>query len=62
MTVVESKEASQYTDHGSPAEHCAICEYFSAGGTREVGQCRIVSGRILAQGWCRHWLFRSEAA
>lgn len=62
MPVVESKEAARYTDDGSPSEHCAICEHYSAGGTRDLGQCRIVSGPIRATGWCRHFLHVHEAA
>lgn len=56
MPVVESKQAANYTTNGSPAEHCGICRYYSAGGTREEGTCAIVSGDIMYQGWCRHWL------
>lgn len=62
MPVVESKEAAQYTDNGSPAEHCGNCTHYSAGGTREVGTCAIVSGNVLYQGWCRHWHHTHGAA
>ena len=62
MPVVESKEAARYTDNGSAAEHCGNCEYYLAGGTREDGLCRIVSGTIAYRGWCRHWLHVHEAA
>ena len=61
MPVVESKEAAQYTDEGSPAEHCAICEHWRPAATAESGVCRIVSGELLARGWCRHFVHVSEA-
>jgi hypothetical protein len=60
--IIESKDAANYTDFGSPAEHCAICDHWRATGTGERGACRIVSGTILAEGWCRHFTHVSEAA
>jgi hypothetical protein len=62
MPIVESKEAAKYTNHGSPAEHCGICEHYRAGGTRAEGYCRIVTGKILEGGWCRHFIRKKEAA
>lgn len=62
MPIIESKDAAQYTDHGSPSEHCAICDHWTATGTGDTGRCRIVAGRILAEGWCRHFVHVSEAA
>jgi High potential iron-sulfur protein len=60
--IIESKDAAQYTDHGSAAEHCGICDHWRSTGTGDRGACRIVSGRILAAGWCRHFIHVSEAA
>lgn len=62
MPTIESKEAARYTDEGSPAEHCGNCEHYRAGGTRDQGICRIVSGVIKFGGWCRHWIDVKEAA
>lgn len=62
MPIVESKEASNYTDDGSPQEHCSICDHWRPAGTANVGSCRIVAGRIASTGWCRHFRHVSEAA
>jgi len=60
--IVESKEAAGYRTDGSPEQHCGICEHYRAGGTRQEGQCRIVSGTIIYHGWCRHFWHKKEAA
>lgn len=62
MPIVESKEASRYTDNGSAAEHCAICDHWRYAGPDDKGYCRVVAGTILAGGWCRHFIHVSEAA
>lgn len=62
MAVVESKEAAGYTDNGSAAEHCSICDHWRSRGTGNQGICRIVSGVIDAAGWCRHFIHVPEAA
>jgi hypothetical protein len=62
MATVESKEAAKYHEKGSPEEHCGNCEYFIHRATGTSGTCRIVSGSILFDAWCRHWTFVSEAA
>jgi hypothetical protein len=62
MPIIESKEAASYTDNGSPAEHCAICEHYRSAAAGESGLCRIVSGTVLSGGWCRHFTPVHEAA
>lgn len=62
MPIVESKEAANYTDDGSPAEHCGICEHYRRYGTTEDGTCTIVSGVVKYRGWCRHYYHVHEAA
>lgn len=62
MPIVESKEAARYTEAGTPAEHCAICDHWRATGTGAQGLCRIVAGVIGAGAWCRHFIHVSEAA
>jgi hypothetical protein len=62
MPIVESKEAAQYSNTGSPAEHCGICIYYIFQGTGEKGGCQIVTGEIAYGGWCRHFLATHRAA
>lgn len=62
MPIVESKEAANYTEDGSPEEHCAICDHWRPRGTGDDGLCRIVAGYILAKAWCRHFTHVNEAA
>lgn len=45
-----SKESVQYTDNGTPSEHCAICEHY-VGRNR----CEIVLGSVMPSGWCNKW-------
>jgi len=45
----ETKQQAKYST-GTPAEHCAICEYFE-----KPNRCDIVAGEISPQGWCRHF-------
>lgn len=47
-----TKAAAHYTIHGSAAEHCGVCKHFEAAQNR----CEIVEGKIVAAGWCEHFL------
>lgn len=63
MPVVSSKEAANYTSAGTPAEHCAICLYWTIGPTStSPGLCHIVAGDIDPAAWCRYFRHVSEAA
>jgi hypothetical protein len=62
MPVIESQAAANYTDNGSPEEHCSICAFWRARGTGERGMCQIVTGTISPDGWCRHFDHQAEAA
>jgi hypothetical protein len=63
MATSSSKEAADYTDHGTKAEHCAICRHWAPGATaRGAGVCSIVSGAIAPGGWCRYYEDELEAA
>jgi len=45
-----SKEAADYTDNGTPSEHCSICEHFML-----PRNCTKVQGNISPKGWCMYW-------
>jgi hypothetical protein len=62
MPLIESKEASNYTDDGSPQEHCSICVHWTTRGTGETGNCEIVAGVVRAAGWCRHFALQQRVA
>lgn len=63
MPVVSSQEAADYTLHGTPDEHCSICNHWFVGPTSTSdGTCRIVSGNISPDGWCRYFEHIDEAA
>lgn len=49
MTKV-SKESVNYTDQGSPQEHCSNCSHYLNPTT-----CEVVVGRIRPEGWCKRW-------
>ena len=45
-----TQQQAHYTDRGTKAEHCEICEHYVNPTT-----CRIVSGEIRSYGWCEHF-------
>lgn len=45
-----SKAAAHYQLHPHRSQHCGICEHF-----RPPGSCEVVAGRIVPNGWCRHF-------
>lgn len=45
-----SKEKADYTDHGTPQEHCSICSHYVNPTT-----CDRVVGRIVPGGWCNQF-------
>lgn len=51
-----TKEESEYTDNGSEAEHCSICNHYVS-----ETECRIVQGQIVPDGWCKHFANYDEA-
>ena len=46
-----TQKSAEYTDHGSKEEHCSICNHYINATT-----CRIVTGRIVPEGWCKHFV------
>jgi hypothetical protein len=46
-----SKAEAKYTDNGTEAEHCYICEHYVNATT-----CAIVTGKISPEGWCKYFL------
>lgn len=45
-----SKAEAQYTDAGTKAEHCSICEHY-----QRPRACELVRGAVSPQGWCRYF-------
>jgi len=45
-----SKDAVDYTDHGTYKEHCSKCAHYVDGGT-----CEVVEGDVAAGGWCKRF-------
>jgi len=55
VEVRESKQAARYTDKGTKAEHCSICDHYRR-ETSDEGHCTVVTGKVAAGGWCRHFV------
>lgn len=45
-----SKSEANYSDTGTKAEHCSICEHYE-----RPRACSLVRGVILPGGWCKYW-------
>lgn len=61
-----SQNEAEYTDTSSDEDNCGGCVHFSGMiyGGPEIdanAACRIVSGKVLPQGWCRFYYPRMEA-
>jgi hypothetical protein len=50
-----AKPAVKYTDHGTEAEHCAICVHFMP-----PRSCGVVAGTIAPRGWCSRFRRRKK--
>ena len=46
-----SKTQAGYHDHGTTAEHCAICTMFEPSDN----SCTLVKGEIAPKGWCKYF-------
>lgn len=50
MTAKYTKQEVAYTDAGHNDSHCSICRHWQGGG-----RCEIVTGKVVAGGWCEHF-------
>jgi hypothetical protein len=58
-SVVQSKEAAQYQTTPDGAEHCAGCLHVIEPAGANL-RCRVVTGPVAPDGWCRWWQAETE--
>jgi hypothetical protein len=58
-SVVQSKEAAQYQECPNGAEHCARCLHVIEPAGANL-RCRVVSGVVSPDGWCRWYEAEAE--
>ncbi len=45
------KANAHYQEKPNGTKHCSLCNYYIP-GSATAGQCKVVAGPILANGWC----------